>query len=182
MKNEDEEIDEEFEKEFGKNEDDEDFDWEEEIRKAIFWRKCRKYGFWAAIYAGFLVLFFSQARFVTLDSPSIPYRLCLRIFHLKPQKGDICVFEKQGLALFKYIAAAEGDEIRNVKDEIYVNGKYVCRAEATETLTPVRNFFVPSGYVFVLGTHESSLDSRYEEFGLVRVSDIKGIAIGLWKW
>jgi signal peptidase I len=182
MKN-DDEIGEEFEEE---SEENEDFEWEEifrkEVKREIFRRKCKRYGIGAAIYVGFLALFFSQARFVALDSPSIPYRLCLQIFRLKPQKGDICVFRRHGLTLLKYIAAEEGDDVSNVKDDIYVNGRYVCRAARTETLTPVRSFFVPSGHAFVLGTHEDSLDSRYEEFGLVRTDDMEGTAIGLWKW
>jgi signal peptidase I len=182
IKDEIEDDDEESEE----NEENEDFEWEEifrrEVKREIFRRKCKRYGIAAAIYVGFLALFFSQARFVALDSPSIPYRLCLQIFHLQPRKGDICAFRRHGLTLLKYIAAEEGDDVSNEKDDIYVNGRYVCRAARTETLTPVRSFFVPSGYAFVLGSHEDSLDSRYEEFGLVRTDDIEGTAIGLWKW
>jgi signal peptidase I len=189
MKNDDEKIEneEEIEEKF---EDDEDFDWvedfekdeEEEQRKKAFRQKCKDYGIAAAVYVGFLLLFFSQEQFVMMDSPSIPYRLCLQIFHLKPQKGDLCVFEKRGHTLVKYIAAVPGDDISNVMDDLYINGEKVCKAERTATLTPVQSFFVPGGRVFVLGTHENSLDSRYEEFGLVNISDIRGTAIGLWKW
>jgi signal peptidase I len=179
-----EEIVEEFKEEDDIGWDKWEADWEEEVKKEkeAFRRKCLRYVVAAAIYVGFLALFFLQARFVVLDSPSIPYKVCLQIFHWKPQKGDLCAFEKHGLTLFKYIAAAEGDDVASVKGDIYINNQYVCHAERTETLTPVRSFFVPSGYVFVLGTREDSLDSRYEEFGLVRLSDIRGKAIGLWKW
>lgn len=49
-----------------------------------------------------------------------------------------------------------------------------------ESLTPVSPQTIPEGYVFVAGDHPKSFDSRYEEFGLVRIENIKGRA--LWWW
>jgi type IV secretory pathway protease TraF len=47
-------------------------------------------------------------------------------------------------------------------------------------LTPIAHDVVPEGYLFVAGDHPRSIDSRYEEFGLVPVGKIWGK--GAWSW
>ncbi|WP_321967106.1 S26 family signal peptidase [Burkholderia cepacia] len=52
---------------------------------------------------------------------------------------------------------------------------YTRKGEALET---VHAGVVPPGHVFVRGTHPDSLDSRYTDGGLVKFTDIQGVA----KW
>jgi len=47
-------------------------------------------------------------------------------------------------------------------------------------LTPLATQIVPEGYVFVTGDHPRSVDSRYEEFGLVKQEEIWGKAVLTW--
>ncbi len=49
-----------------------------------------------------------------------------------------------------------------------------------EPLTPLSMTMIPEGYVFVAGDHPKSFDSRYEEFGLVNIENIKGRAVFTW--
>ena len=49
-----------------------------------------------------------------------------------------------------------------------------------QSLTPLSFKVIPEGYVFVIGDHPRSFDSRYEEFGLVKMNKIKGRAILWW--
>lgn len=127
-------------------------------------------------------LFTSQICIVFLTSESIPYRLCLQVYNIKPKVGDICVFDYKGKKFLKYLVGIAGDEIRNVHDNIYVGDFVIGRAERKEILTPVGSGRIPEGYVFVAGTHKKSLDSRYKEFGLIKVSALRGKAFGLMKW
>lgn len=48
------------------------------------------------------------------------------------------------------------------------------------SLTPISAQVVPEGHVFVAGDHPRSIDSRYEEFGLVPFEKIWGKAVFTW--
>jgi conjugal transfer pilin signal peptidase TrbI len=52
------------------------------------------------------------------------------------------------------------------------------QTKSGEALTPLKSPIIPKGFVFLKGTHPFSLDSRYEEFGLVSVNDIQGYCWG----
>jgi conjugal transfer pilin signal peptidase TrbI len=41
---------------------------------------------------------------------------------------------------------------------------------------------IPSGFVFVAGTHPRSFDSRYQEVGLIAIERLEGLVIPLWKF
>lgn len=127
---------------------------------------------------GFVALLSSQICIVFTTSESIPYSVCLQIYHLVPQKGDLCAFNFSGKKFIKYVFGTAGDRIKNVNGVIYVGEKRIGLAQKTEYLTPVENGVVPEGYIFVSGTHPDSLDSRYQEFGLVKLSEIKGKVFG----
>jgi conjugal transfer pilin signal peptidase TrbI len=76
------------------------------------------------------------------------------------------------------LVGLEGDEVRNIDGQIFVGFQKVGAAKKTELLTPIKSKIISKGFAFVAGTHEDSLDSRYEEFGLVKLSDIQGKAVG----
>ena len=115
-------------------------------------------------------------------TPSIPYKLCLQFFNVEPKKGDLCAIDFRGKKLLKYLVGTEGSKIRNINDVIFVDGKRIGRAEKSKFLTPVKNGEIPAGQAFLAGTHLDSLDSRYKEFGLVKISDIRGKIIGLTRF
>ena len=129
-----------------------------------------------------LLLLATQINIVFVTSPSIPYRLCLQVYNMKPRVGDICVFNYKGRKFLKYLVGTGGDSIKNINNNIYVGNSKVGYAETNNIITPVNNGIIPEGYVFVAGTHEKSFDSRYKEFGLVKIEDIRGRAFGLMRW
>jgi conjugal transfer pilin signal peptidase TrbI len=103
----------------------------------------------------------------------------LQVYHLKPEKGDLCAFNFVGFRFLKYIVGTAGDEIRNLNGVIYVGLTKVGKATKTKLLTPIEDGVVPEGYIFAAGTHPESFDSRYQEFGLVKTSDIRGKVFGV---
>jgi len=123
----------------------------------------------------------SQICIVETTSNSTPYSWCLQVYNLKPKKGNLCAFNFKGRRFIKYMVGTAGDEIKYVGKEVYVGTTKVGKAKKTKLLTPVTEGTILKGYVFMAGTHEDSLDSRYKEFGLIKVSDIRGRAIGLWR-
>jgi len=63
------------------------------------------------------------------------------------------------------------------------NGQSVPLLDQTKDgkpLTPLRATIVPEGYVFIVGDHPRSFDSRYEEFGLVPQEKIWGKSKFTW--
>jgi signal peptidase I len=132
----------------------------------------------------FLAIFaaYKNVRIINILTPSVPYKCCVNLMKVYPRRGDLFVFKRNGEIFVKFLVGVEGDEIRNVDDNIYVGFWPVGAAPKTKRLTPIKDRIIPKGYVFAAGTHEDSLDCRYEEFGLVKVSDIEGKAIGFSKW
>lgn len=126
-----------------------------------------------------LAIISSQICVVFNKSPSVPYSVCLQVYNCNPQKGDLCAINYNGRKLIKYVAGVEGDVIRNIYNDIWIENIRVGKAKKTAVLSPVKAGVVPKGYVFVIGTHPLSLDSRYNEFGLVKTSDIRGTVFGL---
>jgi type IV secretory pathway protease TraF len=134
-----------------------------------------------AITVLFFVLY-CNFRIIRLTSQSIPHSWCLQLLNARPKKGELCVFERNGVKTVKYLVGLRGSRIKNLKDVVCVEDYMVGKARRTKSLTPVASGFVPNGYAFVAGTHEYSFDSRYEEFGLVDLKDMRGKAIGILKW
>jgi conjugal transfer pilin signal peptidase TrbI len=128
-----------------------------------------------------LLALHGQLRIIYLRTPSLPYKLCLHLRKIEPRRGDLCVFRRNGVTIVKYLLGLEGDGVGNINNQIYVNSRYVGTARKTNLLTPVENGVIPRGYAFVAGTHLDSFDSRYQEFGLVKISEIEGKALGIWK-
>ena len=42
-----------------------------------------------------------------------------------------------------------------------------------KSYSPIQSGTIPEGYVYVCGSHPDSFDSRYAEFGLIRVENIR---------
>jgi conjugal transfer pilin signal peptidase TrbI len=118
-------------------------------------------------------------KLIFLNSASVPFKVCLQVYNLKPKKGDLCSFDFKGRTFVKYMVGISGDEIQRVGRVVYVGEARVGEAKETELLSPIEEGKILEGYVFMAGTHPDSLDSRYKEFGLIKESDIRGRAFGL---
>jgi len=58
-------------------------------------------------------------------------------------------------------------------------GKHKQRSKDGRLLTPIKAGVIPQGKVFVVGDHERSFDSRYEELGLISEKVLQGRLLAL---
>lgn len=99
----------------------------------------------------------------------------------QPSRGNLVVFEHDGILIVKRVIAVAGDTIQGRDDQIFVNGSLL-NEPYIEHLGPPHGplatfgpVTVPTSKVFVAGDNRDySLDSRTPEFGLVATGDIKG--------
>jgi len=102
-----------------------------------------------------------------------------------PVRGDVVVFTHKDTVLVKRLIGLPGDKVEGKNGVVSVNGvvlteayaQHVDSPDAPETFGPVT---VAPGSVFLLGDNRNhSLDSRLDEFGEVKLSDIQGKAISI---
>jgi len=106
---------------------------------------------------------------------------------LSPQKGSYtCVHSPwYGGTVLKKIVGTAGDALSYDKEgNLWVGhklkvGKPKKKSKDGKVLTPIEAGVIPKGMVFVVGNHERSFDSRYQELGLIAERDLKGKVIGL---
>ena len=101
----------------------------------------------------------------------------------KPKDGDIIVFKTDLLQddgkpkdLVKRVLATEGQHIKIEDSKVYVDNKLLDEPYIHDNYTSGDiDMIIPEGEVFAMGDNrEKSLDSRYEEVGLVNEKDIMG--------
>lgn len=101
----------------------------------------------------------------------------------EPKKGDIIVFKTNLLQedgkpkdLVKRVIAVGGDHIKIEDSKVYVNDKLLDEPYIHDNYTEGNiDMVIPEGEVFTMGDNrEQSLDSRYEDVGLVDDKDIMG--------
>jgi len=123
---------------------------------------------------------------------SLPHRLFLQVKHLKPKRGDYtCLMSPwYGRRVIKKVVGMAGDRLVYDKGgNLWVNtlwmgralkiGKQKKRAKDGRQLTPIKPGVIPAGKVFVVGDHERSFDSRYEELGLIPEAALQGRLLAL---
>lgn len=150
------------------------------------------------VVLGAISLLSSQVSVVYSKTNSLPYHLFLNLKHLTPNKGQYTCFHNPwyGGQVIKKVVGTEGDILTYDKDgslwlviydrepKLQVKrlkiGKHKEFAKDGRKLTPIKSGFIPKGKVFVLGEHERSFDSRYEELGLISVAELKGRLIALF--
>ena len=123
-------------------------------------------------------------------------RLLLHNFLYEPKPGDIVVINRYDAdkyytsvdfalgrdePLVKRVIAVGGDTVRVEKDAVFVNGTQLNEPYVHFQNEPYgMEVTVPEGFLFVMGDHrDDSLDSRFEEVGLIKTSDVMGKAV--WK-
>lgn len=83
--------------------------------------------------------------------------------------------------LAKRIVGLPGDKVEIRNGIIYVEGVelgvVLTKSDSGMELRPILNQVIPQGFVFAHASHPKSFDSRYEEFGLVEITNL---VEGLW--
>ena len=123
---------------------------------------------------------------------SLPYRLFLNLKHVTPKRGDYTCLDSPwyGGRVIKQVVGMGGDTL-SYDDEgnLWVKtlwigrqlkiGKQKKHTRNGRLLVPIKPGVIPHGKVFVLGNHERSFDSRYEELGLVSEKNLHGRLLAL---
>jgi conjugal transfer pilin signal peptidase TrbI len=118
---------------------------------------------------------------------SLPHRTFLKLKQMSPQKGDYTCFDSPwyGGNVVKKIVGVAGDSIvYDLEGNLWVGrqlrvGTQKKKAKDGRSLTPIKPGIIPEDRVFVMGDHERSFDSRYEEMGLIPVHALQGRVIAL---
>ena len=110
---------------------------------------------------------------------SLPHSVFLVIKFLPMQKGDLVSIRGHqpkyvpNITLTKRIVGVASDEVP-------CGAKLKNATQQGHPLSALCVHEIPRGYVYVQADHPDSFDSRYNEFGLVRVDHLIGRAIPLW--
>lgn len=124
-----------------------------------------------------------HVHFIKSPTDSLPQRYFVQLPNIKPQKGDLTVvyngFYKG--KIIKRIIGVAGDQIStDGHGNIFINQQKIGRAhehtnmQSGLTLTTIKPQIIPDGRVFLYSPHPRSFDSRYQEVGLVALSDLEG--------
>ena len=147
--------------------------------------------FGLAIVLAFVITLFIKPTLVSGDSmlPTLhenDYLIINKIGYKigEPKNGDVIVFKSDlekndGTTkdLVKRIIGVAGDKVVIKYGKVYLNDKLLDETYLSEGMdtTGDVDIVVPEGKLFVLGDNrEVSLDSRYEQVGLVDVNDVEG--------
>ena len=147
--------------------------------------------FGLAIVLAFVITLFIKPTLVSGDSmlPTLhenDYLIINRMVYRmgEPKNGDVIVFKSDlekndGTTkdLVKRIIGVAGDKVVIKDGKVYLNDKLLDETYLSEGMdtTGDVDIVVPEGKLFVLGDNrEVSLDSRYEQVGLVDVNDVEG--------
>lgn len=140
----------------------------------------------------FCLVFFSfgflseHVRFIKSYTDSLPQHYFLQLPNISPKKRDLTLVYNnfyQG-NLIKQIIGAEGDHVwYDQEKRLWVNDQCVgdCRShtDSGKELTPISAQVIPKGHVFLYAPHSESFDSRYQEVGLVPITQLNGCLIAL---
>lgn len=134
-----------------------------------------------------VAVFQTQVHFLISETDSQPAHYFLAFPKIRPQLNDYTVVYSPWLQqkIVKKIIGVAGDFIWfNQQWECFVDenrvGSFERVASDGRPLTPIESQTIPEGRVFLYGPHSRSFDSRYQELGLVRSSDLQGKVIPLW--
>ena len=133
--------------------------------------------FGLAIVLAFVITLFIKPTLVSGDSmlPTLhenDYLIINKIGYKigEPKNGDVIVFKSD-------LEKNAGDKVVIKDGKVYLNDKLLDETYLSEGMdtTGDVDIVVPEGKLFVLGDNrEVSLDSRYEQVGLVDVNDVEG--------
>ena len=103
-----------------------------------------------------------------------------------PSKDSYVLFRHAWMAaiIIKQVKGVPGSILRfDEHNHLWVDDFCVGKIHATSStgkpVTPIKAGVIPKGYVFGYATHDRSFDSRYQEFGLIRIESIQGAGIAV---
>ena len=154
----------------------------------------RNWRLWLAITALLVAGSLLPSRISVTLTPSLSHRIYWLVS--SPERvgrGDYVLFRSRDLTarmgltkteeMLKVVGCNEGDILTVTGDKKFsCNGEYLVRAKDVSLKgVPLQHFVfngkIPTGYMFVMGQHRDSYDSRY--FGLVEKSRIRARAYPL---
>lgn len=132
-----------------------------------------------------------KTQLVIASSPSLPWKVYLVLKGSSWKKGDIVtikghssVYIEGAPLLTKRVVGVEGERISFKANTLEINrrpiGSLLTHNSKGKPLHVFPSKRIPAGYVFVAGDDPRSFDSRYEEFGLVKIEHIAGRSLPLW--
>ena len=128
---------------------------------------------------GSLAYLSSQICIVKNISESLPFSYFLALPIKEVKKGIYVLFEhpKEPILVAKRLVGLPGDEIKIENATLYINELYCGDIQkqfsSKADLQPISEGKINENYVFVLGLHPLSFDSRYAEFGLIPISHLR---------
>ena len=150
--------------------------------------KCLIFNLVLMTFTGWLLLYHTQLHLCL--TPSLDGIRVLLFQKVMPiRRGDIVAIEGHsykhlGVQPYaKRVLGFAGDAIVKEGNTIKIGKRVLPLIERTKEghlLTPTTHDIVLEGYLFVAGDHPRSIDSRYEEFGLVPMEKVWGKAILAW--
>lgn len=159
------------------------------FKNLIHQRANLKKGLWSFGIAFISFGIFSEhVHFIKSPTDSLPQRYFVQFPKFTPKKGDLTVvyngFYKG--KIIKRIIGVAGDQIStDGHGNIFINQQKIGRThehtnmQSGLTLTTIKPQVIPNGKVFLHSPHPRSFDSRYQEVGLVPVSDLEGKVLGI---
>lgn len=117
--------------------------------------------------------------FIKNVSESLPFSYFIGYKLKEPERGMYVTFEhpKSEILLAKRITGLPEDLIAIRDMQVFINGipygDIQNMSPSGMLLSPVQEGEIPKGYVYVAGLHPLSFDSRYAEFGLVAITQLR---------
>ena len=86
--------------------------------------------------------------------------------------------------IIKIVGGVAGDQVTVKNEKVYINDRLIGGLKSAffnkKPVTPIKSMVIPKGKIFVYTPHPMSLDSRYEEMGLIDNSQILGRAYAIF--
>ena len=151
-----------------------------------FFAMHRKLGIFVILFAPLFVSFLFSVclgyRILINTSTSLPHTFYITNPKQAPVKhGDYIAFNHPASPkiIVKRVIGIEGDDILKTAHSVYIKGcerKFFLKEKRSNglVLTAVNADVVPEKTFFVAGSHDGSFDSRYQEFGLIPLAQIRG--------
>ena len=160
------------------------------VKEVFEWGSSLLFAFSICFFITVFIMFFTVSGKSMLPILHDGDRLLVSKFMYVPQKGDVVTIdtnERLKKNIIKRVIATPGDtfKIDYDKHEVYVNGQILNENYINEptisrgdgTIPSNTLITVPAEHVIVLGDNRNhSMDSRYEEIGLVSYNKIYGRA------